>query len=227
MVIKRQTAYKLWIKQINKGRYVKQEGFEPNYIELGEKKPSRVNIIASVVGKFISTDGNYGVLTLDDSTDTIRAKAFGPEVEILQRINIGDVITFIGKIKEYLEERYLSPEVAKPLKDKNWMTVRALEIGKFEESAEKVVEEKKVEEIKISSEKVVEEKIEVKEDSDENLSEKILEIIRKLDTGKGANLKEIIEKSGLDEDSAKNLIIGLLKSGDLFEPTKNMLKVLD
>ena len=55
----------------------------------------------------------------------------------------------------------------------------------------------------------------------------MLGIIKDLDTGDGADLKKVIEKSGLDEEEAKNIIAGVLKSGDVFEPRKGFLKPLD
>ena len=48
------------------------------------------------------------------------------------------------------------------------------------------------------------------------------------DAGRGPVIGPMVLAGCLiDEESAKNLLFGLLKSGDLFEPTKNMLKVLD
>jgi DNA replicative helicase MCM subunit Mcm2 (Cdc46/Mcm family) len=40
-------------------------------------------------------------------------------------------------------------------------------------------------------------------------------------------MTEVISKSKLEEEDAKNIIIGLLKSGDIYEPRKGKLKVLD
>ncbi len=240
--IKRQTAYKIWISQINNSKYVKREGFESNYIELGDKSISRVNIIATVVGKYISEDKNYAVITLDDSTDTIRVKGFGPDVKKIEKVDFGDLINIVGKIKEYNDERYLTPEIIVKVKNKNWLIVRALEIKKFiknltkkepefqtASSFEEEQEDEEIKSIKIEKKEVKEEtKIdEDKKQEEESMSEKMISIIKELDSGKGASLKTIIEKSGLDEESAKTIIFNLLKSGDLFEPTKNMLKVLD
>ena len=49
---KRQVAYKTAISDILKADYVKEEGeWVPNYVKIGDKKVSRVNILAVVVGK--------------------------------------------------------------------------------------------------------------------------------------------------------------------------------
>ena len=49
---KRQIAYKIRIKDILEGKYVKEEGWNPNYIvTANEKEVSRVNIIGIVIDK--------------------------------------------------------------------------------------------------------------------------------------------------------------------------------
>lgn len=211
MAIPRQTAYKVWISQILKGNFVKQEGFAPNYIEVNGKQISRVNILATVVAKFLSEDENYGTITLDDGTETIRMKAFGPDVQKIKNIKIGALVRAIGKVKQYEGEIYISPEVLRKVDDPNWIIVRRLLLG-----------EPPKEEIKVE----VKEDVEV-EKVEENPSEKVLNLIKSLDSGEGANINEVIKQSKMDEEDAKNIIIGLLKSGDVFEPIKGKLKVLD
>lgn len=204
--IKRHTAYKVWIKDLLANKYVKQEGWDPNYVEIGGKQISRVNVLATAVGKFLSEDGNYGALTLDDGTETIRVKAFGPDVSHVKSVEIGNFIRLIGKPKEYNDELYLAPELVRIEDDPNWLLVRKLEM-----------------------EKPAEGKIEKKENKEEIESPnvKLVELIKSEDKGEGADVDEIIEKSGMDELDARNLIAGLLKSGDVFEPRKGKLKLLE
>jgi len=212
---KRQIAYKVWISDIANGNFIKKEGWEPSYIELEDKNISRVNIIATVVGKFISEDGNYGTLTLDDGTETIRVKAFGPDVSKISEVNLGKLIRFIGKVKKYEEEIYLSPEVLRELDDPNWVIIRRLELNKPK------IEKKKVE---VIPEKEAEEEIKVK---DGEINAKILKIIKELDKGEGADMDEVLNKTGLDLEDAKNFLFGLLKRGEVFEPKRGKLKVLE
>jgi len=40
-------------------------------------------------------------------------------------------------------------------------------------------------------------------------------------------MTKVIEESGLDSDEAKNFLFSLLKRGEVFEPKKGKLKVLD
>jgi len=226
--IKRHVAYKVWINSIVNGDFVKQEGWDPNYIELDGKQISRVNIMATVVGKFLSEDGNYGAITLDDGSDTIRCKAFGPDVIKLKDVEIGSIVRFIGKVREYNEEIHLSPEVVRKIDDANWVLAWNLELGKPLEN--KKIEEKKLTK-PIGKETQKEEKeteeAEVMTISSENFSSKILDIIKNLDGKDGADIMEVIKQSKLEEDEAKNIIAGLLKAGDIFEPKKGLLKPLD
>ena len=80
MAIKRSTAYRVRISSLVNGEFLRQEGFNPSYIVINEHQVSRINIIATIVSKYLTEDGNYCALTLDDGSETIRAKAFGADV---------------------------------------------------------------------------------------------------------------------------------------------------
>ncbi len=238
MAMERSVANKVWINQIINGEFVKEEGFTPSYVEIRGGKVSRVNIMATVVSKFISEDENYGALTIDDGTETIRVKAFGPDVMKIRGVRIGQVITMVGKLKHYNDETYIAPEVARPVDNPNWLIVRRLEIGAPIIDATSASEESggdslilqtareeqqpregdEVETIRISQTMAAEQT---------GLNEKILKLIKEHDKGEGADMEKVIVEMKVDKDECKNLIIGLLKSGDLFEPKKGKLKVLD
>lgn len=218
MAVQRSTAYKVWISDIVGSNYIKQEGFNPNYVELDGKQVSRVNLIATVVGKFMSDDGNYGALTLDDGTETIRIKAFGPDVSRIKNAEIGRLVRAVGKIKEYNEERYLAPDFVTQIDDPNWLIVQKLELGEPKERAAQ--EAPAVDEpIKTGVE-------EETESVSYNDIPNFIELIAKLDSGDGADMDAVITESKLDTDDAKNVIVGLLKDGEIYEPRKGKLKVL-
>ncbi|MCD6221588.1 hypothetical protein J7K25_05475, partial [bacterium] len=97
-----------------------------------------------VIDKFVSEDGNYATLTLDDTTDTISCKIFMNsnfsdnisrqnliDLETLENIEKGDLIDVIGKIREYNEERYIQPEIIVKIEDPNFEVLRKLEIEKY------------------------------------------------------------------------------------------------
>ena len=130
------TALRTKIKTINEGKYVQQEGFEPNYI-LTQKgtRLSRVRILGTVVGKFASENKKFASLTLDDGSDTIRVKVFNA-VSMFDNIAVGDIVDTVGKIREYNEEIYLIPEVISKVDNPNIEILRELEIEKQEEELE-------------------------------------------------------------------------------------------
>lgn len=133
----RQVAHKMDIKTVNSGKYVQidrtseENKYTPNYVEMEDgTQISRVRIMATVLDKYVSEDGNYASLTLDDTTDTIRCKIF-KELDIIETIEKGDLIDLIGKIKEYNEERYLQPEVIVKIENPNFEVLRILELKKM------------------------------------------------------------------------------------------------
>ncbi|MFH0869055.1 MAG: OB-fold nucleic acid binding domain-containing protein [archaeon] len=216
---KRQTSHKIWITDLLNSTYVKSSGWDPAYVEFGGNKISRAHLVATVVGKFTSEDGNYAAITMDDGTETIRSKAFGPDVAKLRKVKTGAVVRFIGKVKEYNEERYLSPEAVRVLDDPNWTIVHKLELGP------PVAEVPASSEVKPEVPETVAE--EALKNEDISIQKGILEIIRTSDTGQGAEMDDITAKAGLPADEVKNIIIGLLKSGEVYEPRKGRIKVLD
>jgi RPA family protein len=231
MVITRSIAYKIWISELGSGPYVKQEGFNPNYVEIKGKQVSRVQILGTVVGTFTSDDGNYGAITLDDGSDTIRAKAFGPDVVKIKNAEVGQLVRFVGKVKEYNDERYLAPDFATKVDDPNWVTVWKLELGDAPEAVKATAEpmpettpaqtlaETQVK--KVSAQDTTEQSSAGSEDLPN-----FAEIIAKLDTGDGAEIDKVIAESKLDESEAKLHIVDLLKQGEVYEPRKGKLKVL-
>ncbi len=246
MEIKRLTARKANAMEIVKGRYVKRPGFESNYVltNLG-RKISRVRILGTVVDKFISEDGNYATITVDDSSETVRCKAF-VNTKIFDNISLGDLTDVVGKIREYNGEIYIAPETIAVVADKNFETLRLLELAKIwkeqKEKIQKLAELKKqtldVNELKaiakpfMSGEDVesiieAEELIgQIKEPADEKKEAKdvILKLIEDMDKGGGASYAEVLEKSGVDESTVDSAIQELLESGVCFEPKPGKIK---
>jgi len=130
MEIKRLTAKKTSIREIISGKFVKKTGFESSYIltNLG-RRLSRVRILGLIVDKFISADEKYATITLDDSTETIRGKAF-VNVKIFDGFTNADLVDVFGKLREYNEEIYVMPEIIKKV-GSNFETLRKLELEKI------------------------------------------------------------------------------------------------
>jgi hypothetical protein len=244
-MIMRLPAKKVTIKDLVEGKYVKAEGeWEPNFVITPYGvKVSRARILGTVVDKYENEEGSYVALTIDDCTETIRLKGFRDEVELLE-YDVGDIVDVIGRVREYEEELYLSPEIVKKT-DINWEILRKLEIlrermecKKRKEKIERAWQESKdLEKVKektgFSQEEieavlgfVKEEKGIVEEKIREDPKDKILKTMEKLDRGEGIDYEELVEKSGLNENVVSKVINELLEKGVLFEPKTGWLKRL-
>lgn len=238
---KRLTALKTKIENITKGKYYPAEGFNSSYVLSNGIRFSRIRIMGTVVDKFMPESGKFASITLDDGTDTIRAKIFNA-VSMLSNIKNGDVVDAIGKIKEFQGEIYIQPEIVTMINDRNMELMRKLEINKTckdtEKKRELVKEYQKqtsdLEELKrmlkerfdIEPEET-ESLIEISEEKDSSSGkEKILSLITELDKGDGAGYSELIEASGLDENAVDSIINGLLEGGECFEPKPGKIKRL-
>ena len=200
---KRQTAYKVAIKNIIGSRYIKASGMEPNYLEIDSKKISRVNIIGVVVE--ISDMDNHKAMTIDDGSGRISARIFDGNA-LLDGIRIGEVVVIIGRPREFSSEKYVIIESVKKT-DPAWARVRVLELQKNDNDSKKS---------KVAKDK--EEKVDL---SPKN---KIILAIKELDDGDGVLIESVLSKN---VDGAEKIIDTLLKEGGIFEVKPGKLKVLE
>lgn len=244
MEAKRMTAIKTRIQDIINGEFIKQEGMMPDYIltKLGQKI-SRVNIYGIITDKFLSEDGSYSTMTVDDGTGAIRAKTFKESTKLLEDLKIGDTVIVIGRVREYADEVYISPEAIQKITDPNYETLRNLEILRnIIEQKQKIEKIKKIteqfadiEELKAYARKnlkmgedeieAITEVLKIKEEYEKkDYKPMILELVKKLDKGNGVEMKKILEESNLPENVAETAINDLLSSGILFEPKPGIIK---
>jgi RPA family protein len=213
----REIAKRTWVCNLMKGSYTKSQGWTPSFIEHNGEKYSRVAIVGSVVSKFVSEDSNYASITIDDGTETIRLKAFGPDVPKLKDIFVGSLVRCFGKVRQWSDEIYLMPEIVHVITDPNWLIMHKLQLGnpsgavKPEESKPQVSEQAAAEVLKSDA---------------LDMQKEIFDLIKELDSGLGADMDIVISKSGLSEEEAKNILFSLLKSGDIYEPKKGKLRAL-
>ena len=231
MAIKRSTAYRIRLKNIVNSPYEKREGFNPSVIKFNNLEISRVNVIASIVGKYLTDDQNYCAITLDDGSETIRVKNFGAEVGTIKELNVGDIVRIIGKVKEYNEEKYIAGEISKVL-NPNWIIVNEIELSNQKQtttdsstadSINKVIETKtnsseNEEIISISSES---------SDSESSIKQKILQYLKNNDNGNGVIMDQIMTSLDVSSEEVKDSLYELLKVGEIYEPKKGILKILD
>lgn len=227
----RQTAYKVWISDLVNKSVKKEEGeWSPNYIELDNKRVSRVNIIATVVMKYISDDKNYATLTIDDSSGDIQLKAWREDVPLIEKIEIGEPILLIGKIKEYNSQVYITPEIIKGLEKMEWIDLRKKELsvlyGQREVKQPEIKQELPKEEVQEESVKITEETVST-ENAAEPDRQKLLNKIETLDKGEGADIVGVIAETKIDEEQANSIIQELLKEGEIFEIKSGKLKIIE
>ncbi|MFH0808204.1 MAG: OB-fold nucleic acid binding domain-containing protein [archaeon] len=124
---KRNVAYKLRIGDVLKGSPMMDEG-KFLFLELGDKKVVRVNLLANCVDKFVSEgEKSFASLTVDDASGQLKLKVFGEDIDRVANIMQGDTLQIIGNMREWNGEIYMIPEVVKKV-DARWLLVRKLEI---------------------------------------------------------------------------------------------------
>lgn len=191
-------------------------------------------MIGTTTDVFLSEDGSYGSVTVEDGTASVRAKVFGEGVELMKDAAPGNLLLVIGKVKEYNDEIYVNAEVMKNLVDPNHENLRKLEIlkelkekKKMVEKIRGLIEDMSDDELKEYAKReygLDEESLRIVR---ENLravvmidyKPKILEIIESMDKGEGVEIGKIFEVVDLPERLVENAINELLGSGQLYEPS--------
>jgi RPA family protein len=217
---KRQTAYKYRIGELLKGEYNKEEGeMGLVYVDLEGVKVSRVNIMANVVDHF---DGdNYSYLELDDGSGSIRVKVWGDDIKLIKDVKVGDVVLFVGRIKEYNQSRYLVPEIIKSIDNLKWLEVRNKELETLRGKIERQVKEEIiVDKEPLKEPSVVEEQVVA---STESHRQKVLSLIEKKEE---YEIEDLIKDSSLTNEDVEKAVKELLKEGEIFEPRPGYLRVV-
>lgn len=204
--MQRQTARKVRIVDLVSGEWVKKEGMEPSYVVTPRKDSvSRARVVGTVVSKFTSEDGNFSSITIDDATATIQAKMW-KETKLVQGANIGDIVSLIGKVREYEGDIYIVPEVitaASPDQEAMFRLEVLADMKKpAPKGAAKAADTGKAEE--------------------ELLRKKVISIIE--ESGEGIKYSKLIEKAGVAEEAVEGIINELLGEGICYEPTPGKIK---
>jgi len=126
---KRNIAYKYRIGDLLVGKPVFDTQTERfNFLELGDKKIVRINIVGNIVDKYESEgDKQYIFLTIDDGSGQIKLKSFGDDVAKFKGVSHGQTATVIGVLRNFNNETYIAPEIIKET-DPKYLLVRKLEL---------------------------------------------------------------------------------------------------
>lgn len=196
---KRNVAYKLRIGDLLKAKPIMNEA-RLLFVELGDKKIVRVNLIANVIDKYFN-DGEkkYASLTLDDATGQIKLKSFGDDIYALKDVVQGDTLQVIGIVRDYNNEVYVTPEITKKV-DPKWLLVRKLEIQKTRKDLPLA--------------------------KNAPIRDVILEEIKKADSSGGIDTESLIMNMEASPDLINGEIKKLLEEGMIYEPRPGKLRYL-
>ncbi len=209
MPMQRQTAMKSRIVDIVSGEWVKKEGMEPSYVVTPSKENiSRAMIAGTIVGKFVSEDGNFSSVTIDDCTATMRAKLWR-EITLLGDTNVGDLVRLIGKIREYEGEIYVVPEIIRKITPDEEVLMRLEVLAKLK---------------KVSSapDSVQKPQALPQSDEDTDLRKKVLTVIE--GSQDGIKYSDLVHQAGAPEETLESVINELLGEGVCYEPTPGKIK---
>lgn len=201
---KRHIAFKFRIGDLLIGKPI-MDGERFSFLELGDKKIIRVNVMGNIVDKYESEgEKKYSFLTLDDGSGQIKLKSFGDDVEKLKNINQGQTVLIIGVLRNFNNETYISPEIIKE-QDPKYLLIRKMEIEKNKSQ---------------NSEPVAREQIIA-------IKDRILETIKNSEDEGGIDTDNII--MNLKETSPEIInqeIKKLLEEGIIFEPRPGKVRWL-
>ena len=218
----RATAYKLWIASLHNQSVLKEQAeFSPAYIQLLNKKVSRVNIIAIATQAYHNENSTYAAITLDDSSAQIRVKTWNEDTKKLLNIQPGECVLVIGKVREYNNELYLTPEILRKLPPDEFL-IRQHELLQMHGKPQPVQEEfSELDAAEPATLRVVEEKVQ----QTDSKRQMLLNAISSLDKELGASIAEVILASRLPESEALNIIKELLQEGEIFKLTPERVKL--
>ena len=206
---KREIAYKLRIGDLLRGKQIfeQSENMNPRlqFVEVGNKRIVRINIVGNVVDKFESEgERRFGSITLDDGSGQIRARLFGEDMAKFNAIVQGDTLVIIGLLRSFNQELYILPEVMKKI-DPKYLLVRKLEIEK-----------------EIPRQLTPQQKQEVRA-----LRDEVIDLIKNAEEREGIDKEEIIMK--LNQSNPQIIsqeIKKLLEEGIIYEPRPGRVRYL-
>lgn len=205
---KRNTAYKFRIGDILIGKPVTNsvaEGERFAFLELGDRKIIRVNVIGNIVEKYESLgETRYLSFTVDDGSGQIRLKVFGDSTEKFKNFYQGQTIVIIGVLRYWNQELYISPEIMREMNPK-YLLIRKLETEK----------EKAVSQAPIGKEQII------------AIKDRIFDMIKDAEEEGGIETEKLIMR--LQEFSPAIInkeIQKLLEEGIVFEPRPGKIRYL-
>jgi RecG-like helicase len=201
---KRNVAYKLKIGDVLLGKPV-MNGERFSFLELGDKKIIRVNIIGNIVDKYENEgERKYIFFKMDDGSGQINLKVFGEDIEKFKEIKQGLTVLVIGVLRYWNNETYIQPEIIKEQNTK-YLLVRKLELEKTPSPKAPPLEKSKIVAIKDS----------------------IINIIKDAEEVGGIEKEQLIMKlKDVSPEIINQEIKKFLEEGIIFEPRPGKVRYL-
>jgi RPA family protein len=172
------------------------------FLELGDKRVVRLNILANCVDKFIQEgEKQFATLTVDDASGQLKLKAFGDDIEPLKEIMQGDTLQIVGNMREWNGELYMIPEVVKKV-DARWLLVRKLEIQNARKD------------------------LPAAENGSNDLKNSLMDKIKAAETDGGIDTDALIMEVEASPDAINAEVKKLLEEGLVYEPRPGRLRYL-
>jgi len=248
-MIRRYPSIPVKINYILEGSYIDNDGFGSMLVTKFGMPITRVHIIATVTNIYITDDKKYAFIVLDDGSGNIRSKVF-QDVSVFEKIKVGQLVDFIGRIREYNDERYLVPEIVRVVEDPNMITLRVLEIAntlkiwidKFKDLKTDIEKSSDIsvitEKFRMSDDEVKaiinfingniksKEEEEIEEVDTATLKEELLKKIEEMDDGDGVDYSDILKAMDFPEQTIEKILDELLAEGSCYEPRAGKIKAL-
>jgi len=200
-VMKRQTAYKIRIGDLAKGKEIFEDG-RMRFVELGDRQIYRVNIIANIIERFLSEgERRFLSFTIDDASGQVRMRVFGDDIDRFTDITQGNTVRVIGTLRNFNNETYISPEIIK-IVDPRHLLVRKLELDA--ERSEKPVDKKEIIAIK----------------------DRIIEMVKNAESEGGIEADKLIMAIDTSPQIINQEITRMLEEGVLYEPRPGKIRFL-
>lgn len=164
---------------------------------------SRINVMATTLDK--EKTGSITNILLDDGSGKIVLRCF-EENKTVEGLKVGESVLIIGRVRQYNEEDYISPEIVRKI-PQSWLKLRAAELKRIRSVADSSLEQKKM-----------------SYEEEPFPRQKIIQIIKQLDSGEGVMIEEVMEKTSLT--NMERWITVLLEEGDIYQIRPGRVKVL-
>ena len=142
--------------------------------------------------------------------------------KLFTNLNVGDLILLVGKVREYNNAIYVSPDIIKKIDNPSWAKLRKNELVQLYGQPALVTQEQEsirnepAPETIVQEERVTEEPV--------NKRQTILDLIENLSSPEGADRIKVILQSRVTEADA--IIQELIKEGEVFEASPGKLKIM-